>query len=564
MWKKWYEFSRTLSAAVFSLLFLIRYKPKLENIECALKIKDKEKGTLFIVNHTSLVDGPFFGIVLWAKMRALPLVVEEYFFHPNFHWYFAFTKTLSIPNFSSGTYDFKEKKLQDSLNKVAQYLAEGQSVFFFPSGGIKTSPHEHISGNTFLYELLKKVDKPKIILVHISGLWGSSFSCAYTGEFPNLLQGWGKRILQILANGIFFMPKRVLTFKYEEPIDFPFGRDKQSLKHYLMERFHASFPNGEPAIYRPYYFWEKETKHSFPEMKKLDESLNEPLKEEIYSIVSNLFSIPKEKLTPTTRFGLDLGLDSLDLAQLSAELESKYDLGIVALDKLYDLNDLVTWVEKGKLARPVMIPPIISQKQLPLSGPSFGDLWTYPITDRQFQNKVKKYVKKFASIQSDRVGIMLLHSVESMAVLFALQRAGKEAVIIDWLNDKEMKEDSFDFPIVTSSFFLDYLNKVNLYQSPRQFIYIDRLHLKNSHESLQEAKFDHWPDYKKIEEEIKKSNLPKEKGVAIIHNFTNPLEVSYSLALAQMGYPVFFISPYRNSSKEIKNFLKNWEIETIF
>ena len=75
-----------------------------------------------------------------------------------------------------------------------------------------------------------------VLLVRMNGFWGSDFSWA-KGVAPSFFAHFLKRVLGILANGIFFGPRRTITLELSElPKDFPrqgkyTKKSKQTSKH---------------------------------------------------------------------------------------------------------------------------------------------------------------------------------------------------------------------------------------------------------------------------------------------------------------------------------------------
>ena len=89
-----------------------RYRTILKGLNQIPLPKAGEPGILFLYNHTSLLDGVFAGVTFWRSHKAIAVVVEDHFINPNGRWLFRLFDMISIPNFTTGTYDWKEKKLQ--------------------------------------------------------------------------------------------------------------------------------------------------------------------------------------------------------------------------------------------------------------------------------------------------------------------------------------------------------------------------------------------------------------------------------------------------------------------
>lgn len=338
------RFAIWLSLIFLRLALPIRYKIIVENLKQISSSKNKT-GILFLANHSSLIDGLLLGMITWPKFKTMPLVLEDYYEHPAFNWFFKLTDSIPIPNFSYGSNEDKQIRLQRSVDVIARHLKEGKNVIVFPSGKIKKRPREELGGSSFLLLLFEQIIPENIVLVRINGLWGSSFSYAREGDPPHFAKGWGTKIQQVLANGIFFMPKRKVVVHFEEASDLPMDQGKIALNRYLTDWYNAPYPDGEPFTYYSYYFWKKESpSHPVRTIPREPDDLHHPILDEI----ALLLNVSPGEISKKTKLGMDLGLDSLDLAKVVAQLASRYDLDLPAVDDFYTINDIVMWIESSK------------------------------------------------------------------------------------------------------------------------------------------------------------------------------------------------------------------------
>lgn len=65
------------------------------------------------------------------------------------------------------------------------------------------------------------------------------------------------------------------------------------------------------------------------------------------TIIYELTGVEKEKIVPGADIRSDLGMDSLDVVELTLALESEWDISIPdeAMDRLKTVQDLVTMLE---------------------------------------------------------------------------------------------------------------------------------------------------------------------------------------------------------------------------
>ncbi len=72
------------------------------------------------------------------------------------------------------------------------------------------------------------------------------------------------------------------------------------------------------------------------------------MKEETISLIASILEIPKEKITEKTNLINDLELESLDLVDLVAAFEEKYNIEILDKDikSLQTVGDIINYIEK--------------------------------------------------------------------------------------------------------------------------------------------------------------------------------------------------------------------------
>jgi acyl carrier protein len=75
-----------------------------------------------------------------------------------------------------------------------------------------------------------------------------------------------------------------------------------------------------------------------------------PYQLEIKSLISRLFDISIEKISPDSHLKNDLGLDSLDIAEITVECELNYNMIFpdTAMDKIHYVADIIKLVNEYK------------------------------------------------------------------------------------------------------------------------------------------------------------------------------------------------------------------------
>ena len=71
------------------------------------------------------------------------------------------------------------------------------------------------------------------------------------------------------------------------------------------------------------------------------------MKDEIITLISEVVEVPKEKLNENTNLINDLDLESLDIVDLVAAFEQKYNIEILDKDikTLQTIDDIVKYIE---------------------------------------------------------------------------------------------------------------------------------------------------------------------------------------------------------------------------
>ena len=85
-----------------------------------------------------------------------------------------------------------------------------------------------------VHKILQDAPETNVVLVRTKGLWGSSFSRAFTGTPPPTGTTLLKGIKQVFKNLLFFTPRRNIVISFEPaPKDFPFTGTRLELNKYL-------------------------------------------------------------------------------------------------------------------------------------------------------------------------------------------------------------------------------------------------------------------------------------------------------------------------------------------
>ena len=104
------------------------------------------------------------------------------------------------------------------LNKVVvDALAAGRNVLIYPAGQLTNGGLEHVGNKQGAWQVCRQLPNgTRVVGMRIQGLWGSMWSRAKTGKSPNFLWTYMKAVFYVLANFIFFVPRRDVTITFED------------------------------------------------------------------------------------------------------------------------------------------------------------------------------------------------------------------------------------------------------------------------------------------------------------------------------------------------------------
>ncbi|GAA9589326.1 acyl carrier protein [Helicobacter pylori] len=74
--------------------------------------------------------------------------------------------------------------------------------------------------------------------------------------------------------------------------------------------------------------------------------------EDIQAVIVKQLNVDAAQVTPEAEFVKDLGADSLDVVELTMELEEEFDIEIPdeQAEKIVNVGDIVKYIEDNKLA----------------------------------------------------------------------------------------------------------------------------------------------------------------------------------------------------------------------
>lgn len=463
-----------LLLCILKIALWFRYRIKVKGLE-NLNEKNLKKsgGVLFLPNHpTVFVDATSITIALWPKFKLRPMVVEYMYNLPIVNSVLRFLDALPVPNFSTSSNSLKRKKTERVIQTIIDSIRKKQNFLIFPAGRTKQTAYEALDGASAVHRILQEAPETNVVLVRVKGLWGSSFSRALTGKappfFPTLFQG----VKYVLKNLIFFTPRREVTIEFElAPADFPYHADRLEFNRYL-ERWYnrpdgikpqeKQYP-GDSLVLISYSLWKKEYPVLFKpkqgEENIILETIPKDTQDKVIAKIVELTNCNPNNVTPTMLLTTDLGMDSLDTAEVGAFLQDQFDIENVNPEELTTVGKVMAIATRqvaceevadelewnfSKWKKPVVkcraeladgktIPEVFLNNCSRMGNAiACADMRSGMVTYQQLKQRAIILAEYIRHLPGEYVGILLPASVAASMTILACQLAGKVPLMINW------------------------------------------------------------------------------------------------------------------------------------
>lgn len=510
-----------------SLLLKFRYRVIVKGREnLNPETLSKPGGVLFLPNHPAvLIDPLSVALSLWPKYPVRPMIVEYFYYTPIVHTVMRFVNALPVPNFDVGSNSFKRKRSEEVVQTVINDLKKGDNFLIYPSGRTKQTAEEIIGGASAVHRIINEAPEANVVLIRTKGLWGSMFSRAFTGTpppfFPTLLRG----IKYVLMNFIFFTPRREVIIEIvPAPADFPYNATRLELNKWLEDWYNqpdgltkqeGAHP-GDSLVLIPHTIWSK--KVSEPWIKDANNqdfdmiAIPNEVQDKIVEEISRITQMKKENIRPDMSLDKDLGMDSLDVADLISFIQDYFEVknvsplemttvgksmaiasGLIVCEETVKDTSIVNlekWfkeVPHHKLEMPVgeTLPEALLKtcdryKKRVAAGDERSGILTYK--DIKLRTiLLAEYIK---TLPGEYVGILLPSSVPAIVAIFATQLAGKIPLLINWTVGARHLEAVVKLSkvesVLSSWAFLDRLENVDLDGIEKKLVMLEDVRRKFS------------------------------------------------------------------------------------
>ncbi len=240
-----------------------RYHVILKNSE----ILNLKNPLLILPNHPAFVDPQILFSQIYTKTKASPLVVKYIFDMPIIRNVLKLIGAIEVYDFSKvNDVKLASKKMH---TKILNHFKKGKSIVLYPSGQTQSQGHEIIIGKQSAYILTKNLPKnTRVVGVRISGLWGSVWSRAWNGKNVKIVPTFFKSFFYLIANLVFFLPKRKVVIEFLDITEEAKKQSKKSLDDFnkFLESFYNK--NGEEKVrYIKHFFFAPKLKKQLPKQQ---------------------------------------------------------------------------------------------------------------------------------------------------------------------------------------------------------------------------------------------------------------------------------------------------------
>lgn len=248
---------------VYTFILSRRYRVKIKGVE----LLQKKGGKLILPNHQSHIDPQIIGTLFYKYTEIVPVVNESFFKIPFVSFFLKRWGAIPVAEFKKGNRD--PHVMNTIFAGVNTALEEGKSVIIYPSGQLQELGIEKIKNKQSAHVVVSNLSDEsttRILGVRISGLWGSTFSKAWTGKQPPFLPVFIKGIGYFFANLIFLSPKRDVHFEIIDITDEAKQQSKNDRRTFntYLEQFYNVNGIEEPS-YIKHFFFAPTSKRKLPE-----------------------------------------------------------------------------------------------------------------------------------------------------------------------------------------------------------------------------------------------------------------------------------------------------------
>ena len=505
---------RSIAFGIARGLLSLRYTVTIKGEREISQKLSSSKGALFLPNHPAEIDPILLMAYLGPKYFPRPMVVEHFYRLKGFQWILDLIGAMPIPTMEEKANVWRGKEVAKIFKDVLKSIESGDSFVIYPAGKLKSSGKELIGGASFVHSLLESSPDIDVVLIRTTGLWGSSFSRAHTGKSPDFGKTLFTGFFKLLKNGIFFLPRRKVLLEIAlAPKDLPVKSSRLVFNKYLEDWYNRyPEPGSEPLSLISYSGF----KDDFPPMTHalysgdfLEDGqqvlVSKEIEQQVKQELSSLAKVDIDTITRKSNLSTDLGLDSLDIANVHIFLDRKFEVCDFAPGELQTLEDILQAIsgdkKKTEKATTTKHKKRFSWPHEPLrksvrapNGKTIQEAFLHAceimgnvsvaadnlsgiVSYKKMKIGALALSRKIAKMPGDRIGIMLPSSVGAYTTILAVLLAKKVPVMLNWTTGVRGLDYAADVTklstAITSRTFLDKLEMRGLGKIESKLVYLE-------------------------------------------------------------------------------------------
>ena len=445
---------QTLFWSLVRFLSHFRYRVRVVGGE---KLRELQGPTLVMPNHPAYIDPPLVMSHLRIRGGIRPTVFSGMYRNPALYPMMRLANALEVPDLSEHSHDARQQTLA-VIEAIAQGLARGENYLLYPSGRAQRRGLEEIGGSRAAAEILERCPQANIVLVRTRGIWGSMFSYAQTGQSPNLGASVLRALGWVLASLFVFLPRRNVTMTVEvlDRRDLP-GLSREKLNRFLEDWYNRE--GQEPPTFVPYHPLFGPREFHYPDQAAAGQVDLSKIRPKTIAAVNTLVEehlkrpLGDEENQPDMLLDR-IGLDSLDRMDLALQIEDRFgfrsDRVAQTLGELWALAEGQLSSSGAALEAPelwhkppstldptevlaeTMAEAMVRRALKHLDDVAIADRVSGVLTYRKLLVGTQLMAKRFGQLPGEAIGVLLPASVAADLVFFALHRAGKLPVLLNW------------------------------------------------------------------------------------------------------------------------------------
>jgi acyl-CoA synthetase (AMP-forming)/AMP-acid ligase II/1-acyl-sn-glycerol-3-phosphate acyltransferase/acyl carrier protein len=447
--------------AICRFLLGFRYKVTVGGSE---PLREMRGPTLVLPNHPAYIDPALVSSHIRLHKPLRPLVFSGTYRMRGLRPLMKLVDAFEVPDMSSQSRE-SQAKTRAMIDSVVERLQAGDCMLIYPSGRLQRGNREVVGAARAVHEIISRTPNVNVVLVRTRGVWGSMFSCADTGSPPPLATRARQALGWVLANLLFFLPRRPVTMMVEVQRREQLPLESRERFNEFLENWYNADGGEEPQFvrYHPFLgpdqgdYGRAQAGHEIDVARikpKTIAQVNEIVQAHIGRHLSS------DELTADTKLEA-IGLDSLDRMDVALKIEQQFGFhsnsisstlgGLWALadGQLGPGNDSIAaapdaWLagqlalERSKLTTTPCVleetaaAAFVNRALLYLDRPAVADGTSGVLSYRKVLMAAGLMSKRFARLPEQRVGIMLPASAAADIAFMALHLAGKTPVMMNW------------------------------------------------------------------------------------------------------------------------------------